>query len=273
MTERSVIMMISKSNIFFFSFLTVCAASCTQGQKREESKSNASAEANPVTETGDETVDTSDKEENEETETTGNVEGGETVASGPGQTLEDCAKESKAWRAVVNSGKSPASCSTETLVDWCCTREEVLARFPSIADKLKVKFDQYVDKEKLKLYNCSKDGDKTTFHFALISGASTTYKTTFVTGIAPFETGHDNKSCVAVTTADLGGIIPAADTDSDATDSDATDSDATDSDATDAGSSDGSVTEGATTDATDADTSSDAGGSGEAATGAGIRGD
>lgn len=119
-----------------------------------------------------------------------------------GKSLEQCTDEKKAWRAVVDSGKSPAEC-TEALVAWCCTRNEVLARFPTAATKLDAEFSRYIDNDKHVLYHCSTDGvSRTTFHMAKVDGARVYYRTLYVEKLFPVETGHDG-NCPEVTTKDL----------------------------------------------------------------------
>ncbi len=119
------------------------------------------------------------------------------------KTLEQCTAESKAWRAVVGGGAQPADC-TESLVTWCCTRQEVGKRFPTMAADIEAKFAQFIDTEGHVLYHCSQDTatKKTTFHLAKISNGSVSYKTVFVSDVFPVDTGSTG-ACTAVKTDDL----------------------------------------------------------------------
>jgi hypothetical protein len=181
-------------------------AACKEGQKREESKASAEDQTgvvpsqDPASSGSDGTTD----EPAAEGDDSGDDEDGDGgTTGGPKKTLEDCTKDKKAWRAVVDHGKSPPTCSSDDLVDWCCTRDEALARFPSVADKLQASFDENIDKSALKLYHCSKSGSKTTFHFATIKGSKTTYKTYYIQGVDAVDTKHDSADCQVVTTKDL----------------------------------------------------------------------
>jgi hypothetical protein len=120
-----------------------------------------------------------------------------------GKSLEQCSAEKKAWRAVVDSGNAPSECS-EALVSWCCTSKEVLARFPTMAEKIRAEFAKYIDQEQHVLYHCSSDGGtKTTFHLAKIAGTQVFYRTIYVDKVFPVETGSKNDDCPVVVTKDL----------------------------------------------------------------------
>lgn len=138
--------------------------------------------------------------------------GGTEPGDGPGglatpansRTLEQCTAEKKAWRAVVDGGKSPSDC-VEQLVDWCCTRAEVLARFPTMATALDAKFATAIDADKNVLYHCSYDDatKRYKFHMGKIaSTGSVSYKWLYVEQVFPVDTGNDG-SCAEVKTDDL----------------------------------------------------------------------
>jgi hypothetical protein len=119
----------------------------------------------------------------------------------PGPGLDDCNGENKLWIPVVG-GKLEAKCG-EALVDWCCTRAEIIKRFPSFADKLDAKFNEVEGgSPKYKLYNCSAVAGKTSFHFAIGDSAGVHYKTVYAPADAAAGDPKD-ASCTAVTMADL----------------------------------------------------------------------
>ncbi len=136
----------------------------------------------------------------------GTAAGGGTVGSGGGgqtvplaKSLEQCTTERKAWRAVVDSGATPSDC-IETLVNWCCTRPEILKRFPTIANVIDTKFKDLIDQQKYVLYHCSFDGaGRYTFHLGNIKAGVTNYKVVYVSGISPVNQPPASE-CPAVTT-------------------------------------------------------------------------
>lgn len=153
--------------------------------------------------------------------------GGQGETQLTGETIETCKAEGKNWIAVVDSGNSPPACG-EALVTWCCSRDEIKARFPSFSDQLESRFVTIVDDEKHKLYHCSHNGAataadaKTTFHFAKVVNGRTCYKTVFVSQTVPAATGAGGTCPADVTTADLNIDSPACDATEADTDGDAT---------------------------------------------------
>lgn len=138
-----------------------------------------------------------------------------TTAPANSKSLEQCTAEKRAWRAVVDSGKAPTDCA-EPLVDWCCTRKEVLARFPTMATALEARFEQMLDVNKNTLYHCSYDATskRYKFHAAKIdSNGVTSYAWAYVEEVFPIDTGNKG-SCKVVTTNDLK--VDADETDVDA---------------------------------------------------------
>lgn len=134
----------------------------------------------------------------------GSGEGGEGSSSIPnGKSLEQCTAEKKAWRAVVDSGKQPSDC-TDPLVSWCCTREEIASRFPSMATLVDAKFKQFIDTDGMVLYHCSENAaeKKFTFHMGKIGNGTTSYKTVYISDVNPTGEGVGG-TCVQKTTADL----------------------------------------------------------------------
>jgi len=119
------------------------------------------------------------------------------------KTLEDCQGANQAWRAVVDNGQSPADC-VDTLVTWCCTTDEIEARFKDQATNLKAKFDDIIGTQGLVLYACSVDAtNKYTFHMAKITGGSTLYQTVYISNEFPADTGSGVTQCTKATTQDL----------------------------------------------------------------------
>lgn len=123
---------------------------------------------------------------------------GQVWNAGPG--LEGCAAKGLAWRAVVSGG--PGECSNESLVKWCCSKENLLVRFPTHINDLTTKFGEY-DRLGLKLYHCSSAPDKTTFHFASFSDGTMRYRTLYVS--TPARDAAEPERCPNVT-SDLLGI-------------------------------------------------------------------
>jgi len=131
------------------------------------------------------------------------------------KTLEQCNAQNQAWRAVVQSGNAPDDC-VDTLVTWCCSRQEIELRYPSVAAQLEstgkdpntaqpANFATFIDQQNLVLYACSFNGGSnvSTFHMAKIVNGTTTYKTLYTT-VPQVDTGHQkDASCPVVTTASL----------------------------------------------------------------------
>ncbi len=117
-------------------------------------------------------------------------------------TLELCQAEHKAWRPIVDDGRLPPDC-IEDLVSWCCTRSEILTRFPTVANVLEAKFKYLIDQQGHKLYHCSyNDKSRYTFHLAKISSIGTSYKVVYVNGVTPLNK-PDPSQCKSVRSEDL----------------------------------------------------------------------
>ena len=128
---------------------------------------------------------------------------GTTTSSSGAKTLEQCQASNQAWRAVVSGGTQPPDC-VEQLVSWCCTRQEVDQRFPSVATQLEASFGQFIDTEGNVLYACSVDtSGKYTFHMGKIVNGTTTYRTAFVSGVFPVTPTTPVTNCPAITTSQL----------------------------------------------------------------------
>lgn len=126
--------------------------------------------------------------------------GGLSGSWNPGPGLDGCEEKNQAWIAVKNGG--PAECGAN-LVKWCCSAAEIANRFPGVASKLTPKIDDIVSGG-LKLYHCSEDGGKTTFHFASGKGGSIQYKTLYVSSTNSKEGDTKGDDCPAVTMEDMG---------------------------------------------------------------------
>lgn len=201
--------MTSRTTTFFAPWLAAallsCAVAClNEGSGREETTAS-SPKGGPLS--GDATKGDDDGG--------GAEDGVDDVGTGDGEpakdpvansrSLEQCTAEKKAWRAVVNSGKSPSDC-VEELVTWCCTEEEIAARFPTMAGALKTKFAKTIEAEKHVLYHCSYDAatKRHTFHTAKITpDGKTNYQYVFVKDVFPVDTGSGSTGCNQVTTDDL----------------------------------------------------------------------
>ena len=117
------------------------------------------------------------------------------------RSLESCTEDDKAWIAVVDSGAKPSACG-ESLVNWCCTKEEAVARFPTMT-ALAGKIDKNLTAG-FKLYHCSrKDDQNATLHFGKIENNSVSYKTIFITDVFETDTGNGKDNCQPVTTQEL----------------------------------------------------------------------
>jgi hypothetical protein len=150
------------------------------------------------------------------TDAVGSDDGDQGATQLTGETIETCKAQDKNWIAVVDSGNSPPACG-EALVSWCCSRDEIKARFPSFATQLESRFATIVDGEQHTLYHCSHNGAttaanaKTTFHFAKVVDGRTCYKTVFVSQVVPAATGAGGTCPADVTAADLNVDGPACD--------------------------------------------------------------
>jgi hypothetical protein len=114
--------------------------------------------------------------------------------------LEECTAQKKAWPAVVGQ-KQPTQCG-DNLVDWCCTRQEVKARFPSLAQSLEAQFAKTGDTDQFVLYHCSVDptgspekGAKYTFHFAKIVEPQVFYQPIHVYNVAAVTPTNPQSPC------------------------------------------------------------------------------
>lgn len=191
------------------SMLSLAVACDSGGDGRESSTGSMINPDQKTSETGTSPGSGSD--------TVGDGEGGTGSSSVPnGKSLEQCTQEGKAWRAVVDGGNSPTDC-TDPLVTWCCTRDEVKARFPAMATLLEERFAEFIDTNGMVLYHCSENAadKKFTFHLGKIGNGQTNYKTVFVSQIIPTDTGNSGGNCTQPTTADLqaaGAASPTTDT-------------------------------------------------------------
>ena len=125
-------------------------------------------------------------------------------SDGTAKSLTDCNSKKLAWIPVVDDDDSPATCGA-TLAAFCCSREEILKRFPSRKNELGKIFAQSVDTDGYKVYNCSKPDAKTTIiHYAIIDAAAgkTRYKTTQIDNLAETETNFKG-TCPSVTAEDM----------------------------------------------------------------------
>jgi len=121
-----------------------------------------------------------------------------------GISLEQCAAEGRAWVAVVDNGARPPMCG-DPLASFCCSREEVLGRFPAKSGDLAGIFARNIDADGFTLYHCSKNGPtSTTLHFGRISDGSMTtqYRSTTISRLPETDTGNAS-ACPVVTTDDL----------------------------------------------------------------------
>jgi hypothetical protein len=117
--------------------------------------------------------------------TIGSTGGAAAVALNGSKTLEQCQASGQAWRAVVASGTQPNDC-VDTLVSWCCTRDEIKSHFPTMAAELEIRFQKNIDTNGDVLYACSVDAKNAySFHMAKIVGGATTYDVITASGVIP----------------------------------------------------------------------------------------
>ena len=139
--------------------------------------------------------------------TIGAAGGATPVAPIGSKTLEQCQASGQAWRAVVASGTQPSDC-VDTLVSWCCTREEIKSHFPTMAAELEIRFQKNIDTNGDVLYACSVDAKNAySFHMAKIVGGSTIYDVITASGVIPTVPTQSQAasaaSCSKPTTASL----------------------------------------------------------------------
>lgn len=118
--------------------------------------------------------------------------------AGPGK--DGCEEEGKAWIAV--NGGGPAVCGAP-LVKWCCSEAEIAKRFPQKASELQAKFDGVIAKG-MKLYHCSEEDGKTTFHFAKGKSGGAEYWKIYISKLASKDGDTKGDNCPNVTMADMG---------------------------------------------------------------------
>jgi len=114
--------------------------------------------------------------------------------------LEECTAQKKAWPAVVNQ-KQPTQCG-DSLVDWCCSRTELKARFPTMAQTLEDRFRKHIDTDQFVLYHCSYDptgspqkGPKYTMHFAKIVEPQVFYQPIHIYDLIPVTPVNPQNPC------------------------------------------------------------------------------
>jgi hypothetical protein len=135
--------------------------------------------------------------------------GGSAIGSGNFSLLLDqCTAKKQAWPAVIG-GQVWMSCG-DNLVDWCCTRGDAKAQFPSLASELDRHFAQLIDTEKLSLYHCSvnpvggPDGKpRYTLHLGKVEGPMISYQTLTVLGVAPTGAPPSSSPCRVVRSLDI----------------------------------------------------------------------
>lgn len=181
------------------SVLCLVAACSKGGDTRTATSGNAGGSSSG---TGDSQAEVNAASGGRNTDTVGGAESSKSQSLAGDATLEQCQAQKKAWRAVVNSGTSPSDC-VETLVSWCCTRDEIGTRFFREKSKIEAKFADDIDADHFKLYACSTDGaNRYTFHMAKIVGNVTTYRYVYVEA-TPSSSAASTSACQAVSTADL----------------------------------------------------------------------
>ena len=122
--------------------------------------------------------------------------------------LDECTARKQAWPAVIG-GLVSKTC-TDPLVNFCCTRADVKAQFPTLVDDLERYFQQIVDADRMVLYHCSMQPDassvgayKYVMHLGKVVGTSLTYQTISVTGANPSGAAAVSIPCPVVKAVDL----------------------------------------------------------------------
>jgi hypothetical protein len=127
------------------------------------------------------------------------------TAKGNGAKFDACVASGNPWIGAVNS--SPSICGQSKLTTWCCSKTEVLRRFPSAADRINSAVTSAEGKG-LKLYHCSTISDTVYLHFAKVSGSSVNYSWSSFCGYDEVQdTSGTPATCPAVTFADIGGTL------------------------------------------------------------------
>ena len=114
-----------------------------------------------------------------------------------GKTLEQCQAERKSWLPCIGA---PSTCG-DPLVNWCCSRADVVKQFPTLGARLDAEISSY-QLQGLKLYHCSVAAGKYTLLFLKsdISGLRTANLT--ITGTT--EKIPTAPACALPTSAELG---------------------------------------------------------------------
>ena len=218
----------------FLGLLGSVAASCNGGGlERALSKGNAASgylapqdgDVKPKTDTPTNTATSPG------TSTNGNVStgpgtsvgtntgtGGTNTNTSPGNTtiidgissllLDECTARKQAWPAVVG-GMVSKTC-TDPLVNFCCSRADIKAQFPTLVDDIERYFQQIVDVDRMVLYHCSMQPDPSSagasryvMHLGKVVGSALTYQTISVSGVKSSGVAALSTPCPVVKAVDL----------------------------------------------------------------------
>jgi len=114
-----------------------------------------------------------------------------------GKTLEQCQAERKSWLPGIGG---PSTCG-DPLVNWCCSRADVVKQFPTLGTKLDAAITA-IEARGLKLYHCSIAAGKYTLLFLKSDTSGLRTESISVTGTT--EKTPNAPACPLPTSAALG---------------------------------------------------------------------
>lgn len=114
-----------------------------------------------------------------------------------GKTLEQCQAERKSWLPGIGG---PSKCG-DPLVNWCCSRADVVKQFPTLGARLDAEISSY-QLQGLKLYHCSVAASKYTLLF--LKSDTNGLRTASLTITGTTEKIPNAPACALPTSAELG---------------------------------------------------------------------
>jgi hypothetical protein len=114
-----------------------------------------------------------------------------------GKTLEQCQAERKSWLPGIGG---PSTCG-DPLVNWCCSRADVVKQFPALGAKLDAEISSN-QLQGLKLYHCSVAAGKYTLLF--LKSDTNGLRTANLTITGTTEKTPNAPACALPTSAELG---------------------------------------------------------------------
>ncbi len=125
-----------------------------------------------------------------------------------GPTLEQCNGQGQSWtpRLTGFNGAYVSGACGNQLVNWCCTEQNILQKFPDSASSLSSTFAN-LKSQGMRLYNCSDDGQgKYSFLFFVVNQTGAHVSSAYVTNSVPVNSPQQPapQSCPRVSSAELG---------------------------------------------------------------------